>query len=591
MEVTCFDKMGRASRPESKNCLYRFFDEHNTIRYCIIKEFNSADAEEIQRLILSYPEITFYFVGEGWCPKLFSLEQMISNEDLDAIEKECKDLKLKELNKRKDIIENSTFQKYKFYKELNADNDNNAIDITLRRLDLHRICNMIDSNFHCIYEEDQLDSAAPQRLLEFCNLFDASNLRYAIKKFNFLKKSIHENYSNFYQTRAENIAYIVDEESEQCQLLSYCMYANGYRAFPIVSKRLLLRTAENRKKKDNHLTIRDFDLQFRDEHLEYSQPENIRRNENYSETDFIRGFKYNSWKQWENLLQKRFCDSMGCYLNCSYNNPYWHESEYGNVYCASQGYYNLEFKHDNSWKISEDRQKLYVPGIKKPLVGIYESLNSKIKNTQDVRKILRTFSKIHPREIKRTRIGHIHSVELDLYDQALSIYYRSQKYYGQGEFILSAVLSQEVIEILNGYHTSLGLQALLVHAKAENAIAMNVLGCNENYLVKDCQIRIKLIHDDVNRMVSETTFDATNILNQIFSDCRLYCKEKEHFKSEEVFIDAMAKLNDGINISLKEDTIRLVNESYNKSVMLYKKVFKNILVKGICKSYRKHEKA
>ena len=38
---------------------------------------------------------------------------------------------------------------------------------------------------------------------------------------------------------------------------------------------------------------------------------------------------------------------------------------------------------------------------------------------------------------------------------------------------------------------------------------------------------------------------ASNTLNQIYSDCRKVCREKEHFDSESIFIGAMARLNEG----------------------------------------------
>ena len=38
---------------------------------------------------------------------------------------------------------------------------------------------------------------------------------------------------------------------------------------------------------------------------------------------------------------------------------------------------------------------------------------------------------------------------------------------------------------------------------------------------------------------------SKNVLSQIFNDCRLICKEYEHFESEDVFISAMGHLLEG----------------------------------------------
>lgn len=393
-------------------------------------------------------------------------------------------------------------------------------------------------------------------LTERENLFDASNLRYAVKLFVFNEKKVKQNNAHVLESRAHNIAYVVDEESAQCRQLSYCLYANGMRAFPVSTKKLLLYASKQWKDQRDKIILRDFDLQFKDE----NQGKEIKRGHGYSETDFIRGYKYNSiTKNWENFIGETYCTFENCAITCDYN-PYWHKADLKYTYCVSQGYSGLVIVNSNrcdGWNISDDKKLLKVPGVKKPVSGIYKEL------TENISPIKECFShKFQDTDIDLKRINREHSTPLGLYDIALNIFRRAECYLNEQKFVKAAVLSQETIEILNGYHTSLFLQAYHIHAQAENAIAMNMLGCDESSIAEDCQMRVDIIRHDINRMLRNTTFDSKNILNQIYADCRQYCHEKEHFQSEEVFIDAMAKLNDGMKFGsiLKQFVNRTINE-------------------------------
>ena len=149
---------------------------------------------------------------------------------------------------------------------------------------------------------------------------------------------------------------------------------------------------------------------------------------------------------------------------------------------------------------------------------------------------------------------------------------RARYYYNGGKYIRSAIISSEVIEILNGFHEALVLQAYHILAISENAIAMNTIGGNEEELSQDAEFRISKIACEVGRLMDRQRegrklfrFDIFNnligkwmdiegedrrklkynVLNQIFSECRSFCKEKEHFDSENRFISAMAHVNEG----------------------------------------------
>ena len=154
--------------------------------------------------------------------------------------------------------------------------------------------------------------------------------------------------------------------------------------------------------------------------------------------------------------------------------------------------------------------------------------------------------------IRTDRENHNHGVPLDLYDLAKGMISRASDYYGKGRFIKAAVISSEAIEVLNGFHEALMLQAYHILATSENAIAMNTIGGSESALAKDAKFRIKKIEHDVDRMLARSRKDRRdlkyNILNQIFIDCRSLCQAKEHFMAEDCFISALAHVNEGFTL-------------------------------------------
>lgn len=421
----------------------------------------------------------------------------------------------------------------------------NGYEEELRLCELHLSIMRSDKSFH--YFNGNREQLA--ELLDRENLFDASNLRFAVKQYIFNEKKVKSNNAHILESRAKHIAYVVDEESEQCRQLSYCMYANGMRALPVNTQSLLLHAATLWRKQTNKIILRDFDLQFRDEKGEGT--------DGYNEVDYIRGFKFNTKeKKWYSLISNCAFDNCST-TNC---NTYWHEKDLPYTYCVSQGYNQLNIIGNyrvHTWEIAKDRSHLDVPGLKKPVSGIYKELTENIEPIRE-----RYKHKFEDSDIDLTRFNRSHSLPLGLYDIALNIVKRAGHYLEELKFIRAAVLSQEAIEILNGYHTSLFLQAYHIHAQAENAIAMNMLGCDESSIAEDCQMRVDIIRHDINRMLRNTTFDSKNILNQIYADCRQYCHEKEHFEAEDVFIDAMAKLNDGMKFGsiLKQFVNRTINE-------------------------------
>ena len=126
---------------------------------------------------------------------------------------------------------------------------------------------------------------------------------------------------------------------------------------------------------------------------------------------------------------------------------------------------------------------------------------------------------------------------------------RAEIYYNNKRYLLAALVSGEAMEILNGFHHRLMIKAYYIQAIAENAVSMDVVGANEKYLAKDAQFRVEIIKEDVERFYYGYEEDSSrNVLNHIFSTCRQFCKEHEHFESEEVFLSAMGHLLEGMSI-------------------------------------------
>lgn len=373
------------------------------------------------------------------------------------------------------------------------------------------------------------------------NTFDGTNIRYAIKYWNYLLLRIDKNYGNIQNSRSVNLALCVEEETNQNMFLSYALYKSGYRVLPVTCAAELkkLNKAVNKSK---CIIFRDFDLQFEDEG---------------KAIDLIRGYKFCDKEEvekkraecaeyysegWNSMLKE---DSLN-----TKKNHYWKDICDNTTVYVTKGPRNSEIvspKYFVGAEISEDREILKLGGFRKPVSGIYHAFH-------EVNEIRRRYDEsLQNNMFVTSREGHDHSTPLDIYDLVNLMLKRAERYYASERFRLAALVSSEANEIMNGFHQRLMVKAQYIIAKAENAIAMDVVGGDEAILAADAIFRVEKIRMDVERIYTTDkgvdSAQCINVLNQIFSDCRQYCKDREHFKSEEVFIDAMAKLNDGIDIS------------------------------------------
>lgn len=409
------------------------------------------------------------------------------------------------------------------------------------------------------------------------NTFDATNLRYAIKywKYIVLRVNQNRNFSRIQDSRSVSLAICVEEETNQNMFVSYALYKNGYRVFPITSAAELKAINKDILSIEKHsvknvIILRDYDLQFEDEG---------------KIVDLVRGYKHCSQadiddyyksigdtnretsyypRGWTELLSEDPIDEN--------ENYFWNNlKDYKTYYITKGPHFSKVIPplSDKQSRISDDRTKLYITGFQKPVSGLYLPFHK-------IRAIEERFTATRQTgEFATARNKHDHSTPLDIYDMINRMLKRAEHYYEDGRYRLAALLSGEAIELMNGFHQRLMVKANYINARAENAIAMDIVGGDEEALAADALFRIGMIQDDINRIyltdegneekdIEDNRGKRTpshdtrsiNVLNRIYNDCRKFCKEHEHFLSEDRFLSAIGHLNEGRSIpALLKDII------------------------------------
>lgn len=495
------------------------------VSFCEVKEqVSRANSAEVCDLIMEYPEVNFAFdehlvrkYGDGtvsFVDFLITTEE-INTEDFAKVV--FKNEKEKYITPIKSLIK----------KELHAF-DIDAEDAILRL---------------CYFND---------------NLFDASNLRFALKAQKYHTLVVDQpNFARPQFYRALYLALVVEEERSQSLFNCYAAYAAGYRALPVTTASGLKWANETCRP---NIVLRDYDLQFPDE-------------AGNEEIHLIRGWKKKKdgiHNQWE------------CFLNS--DNPYWNKIYYyedpqnivlkeptrvndASVYYVTKGTTGLQLSISKQSGILPNcnNLKLRLNGIEKPISGIYASLFPMFKVIYNQATYTADNSSGDCINTGR-KLGN-HGVPLDIYYMVKSMVDRAQKYcYEEKRYIHAAILAQDTIEVLNGFHEALLLQAYKILAISENAIAMNTIGADEDFLKKDSILRIHKIEYEVKRILRRTKGSKQslhdrreleyNILNQIFSECRNFCKDHQHFKAEDCFVSAIGHIQEGYSIPRLKEKIK-----------------------------------
>lgn len=508
------------------------------VSFCEDKNYSFASSFIIRELILKYPEVNFAFdehlIHKYNVSGISFVDFLITTDSLDYA----------------DYINAVTSNT----EEISAFKANNSLSVR----------DLINRDIHS-FDIDGEDS-----ILRLCyfndNLFDASNLRFALKAQKYHNLVINKpNFARTQLSRATNLALVVEEERSQNLFNCYSAYASGYRCLPVT-------TASGLIWSNNHynpqIILRDYDLQFPDESGD-KEIHLVRGWKNKQEGQRIpwRCLLDNSNTYWNNLYSYNSVNSIDAPITPVYNNSL------KGVFYVSKGVPGLSIKLNGPFgKNSKNGLLLRLPGVEKPISGVYTSFLPMFGEVYN--KAIYSKKNSARDYIDTTRKKGYHGVPLDIYYLVKSMVDRACQYYSDARYIHAAVLAQETIEVLNGFHESLLLKAYHILAISENAIAMNAIGGDEEALKTDAIFRIRKIDYEIERILRRPKENGNgdedrrefkyNILNQIYSDCRKFCKDKEHFSAEDCYISAMAHINEGFTpCDIIHEFIRLIKKCRN----------------------------
>lgn len=525
----------------------------------VIDLFSLEDDEIklIKELVITYPEVKFVFVN--FCDTKLSA------------------LFFKELNNNKKDVNESSNKKENVpplcEKEKNncQSGYNNELEKNLNKI------LKIDYNIHNFNILDDQNTINEFNLIlkGKYNLFDASYLRTALKISKLDSIGFNNNFCELLNKRLIHLAYSVDEEKNQCLSISYALYKYGFRVLPITSyfeiDNIEQKKASNMKIFiDPNLIVRDWDIQFED----YPQSNDLK-------TDYVnkmRGFFYDEdgknysgpgwyvnnlfWKNFEKipvfifsrLTQTKAKDIKYEPILVEPRDKLWYTNESGK-------YPDCNNQNNASLKPSSDKEP-ELQGITKPLDGLneIEGILKVINNSSE--KMLTSYElPLDKKPFNRKRINKSggHSIPPDIYHIGESLLRRAQKYYDKKMYLLSAILSQESIEIINGLHNDLYLDALYLKHISEVSLETDNLGLSN--LKKSANKRLFEIQKEAKR-IGENEKAIKDFLSQIFNDIRHLYKEKEQFDAAEEVLKEFITINHGFNISLTLESIK----SYTKKI-------------------------
>lgn len=448
------------------------------------------------------------------------------------------------------------------------------------------------------------DAPFVQIIQEYSNIFDASKLRLDIKQLEMsrLGMSSKRNFSNLQDSRDKNLALSIEEEHHQNRFNCYALYVCGYRVIPVHTSRMLLMLNNCYCKyyEKPSVIIRDGDLQFPDtvkgvdydlvqkkngckKIIYYNIPDinsdgfilkkrySLRIFKGYNKygesyvTDCIRDWKYDGKeKKWDPGFPASLSNQKSAKMVASIN-PFWNSLiKETAVFFITNGHEKMTFRKRFCYlSTNHFTKKKEVTGIQKPVLGLYYPFLS-LKDKNGIYIIKETLRETRYKKgdinylIDKTRDNSGgHGVPPDVYDMVDGMIRRAECYYRDGHYIRAAIVAQEALEILNGFHPQMMLRAYHIKAIAENAMALDVIGANEEELENDAIKRIEYIKEDVRRLVSTIEKrrvrkqHMSQILDHIFSDCRAMCRDNEYHSVESVFISAIAHGNDGFWTILK----------------------------------------
>lgn len=386
--------------------------------------------------------------------------------------------------------------------------------------DKERISKKVDISVHEFNTQERTKLNAYHKIvMGKSNSFDASNLRWASMEIKYiLQGQKGRNFQQIQDSRNSNLASCVHSDDESTILHCYLLFASGYRSIPVSSTYEL-----NRNCGKVPLIIRDWNLLFANE--DRISGENAR--------PAILGYKIEDGNI--ELVESDYWD--------------WGK-KYFFISCECEK--KLE---KSAAEITRNNNNIVnLPGTVSPTInGIYKDISTILQ--------LNIISESSP-NYERENVSINKSIDTQKMIQEMNE--RANRYYKQKYYVYSALVARIALELNNGFFQTLSAKSIYILSLAENAIAVNNLLGDEELIAEDAKIRIKFIEKEVKRLLNKTA--SSNLTHQIFSDCRYYCKEKERFKSEDVFISEMAHINDGFSITnLFRDGFKALTRSLRKT--------------------------
>lgn len=397
------------------------------------------------------------------------------------------------------------------------------------------------------------------------NTFDASNLRYALKRWQFEELDVHDNFQVLRDSRYDHLALIVEEERTQNIYNSFAMFANGYRVLPISSAAELKWINSEKSAKsllEPNVILRDYDLQFPDKPSGEEEIYLIRcwYHPNKSNSLWIKQYpKVNIPTANEQKVSDK--------------NPYWSnlerikwdKKEGVKIVYLTKGEPGMKLSDSLQSEEGDETSSIKIRGLSKPVSGIYE-----FHRIRFIREVFEKIKNDDNNKIETHRRGLTggHSIPLNIYDAAREMIKRAEWYFRKHKYVHSAILANETLEYLNGFHQSLMIRAYRCYVNAENAVALSSLGGDEMLLARDVASRLRMVKHTIVRILSSSEESdepqhtpenisqldkhmvrriekkGRNIINQIFNDIRIFCNENEHFEAEDVVISAIAHENE-----------------------------------------------
>lgn len=401
------------------------------------------------------------------------------------------------------------------------------------------------------------------------NLFDASNLRNYLKQNIFSSLKTHTNYPLLQKSRAANLALAIDEERHQTFFNSYTLFKYGFRVLPITTFNELYFYKNNTSKFNNHLKliIRDYDLQFED----YDEIDTLKNL--YSDRDDLT--KDNILKNLRGVDKpdKKFNNSSAINFDLIWS-PFYDSSETMQTYFVTRisafedndvesvekicvldsKQYNHKFNNCKKG-IQIDSEEVYLRGINKPVDGFQEFFNIEIIKDRAEECNDKTFF-----DIKRDVNLGSHSVSPKILHIGEALLKRAEKCFDNKMYIVSAVLAQEALEVLNGFHFLVMLGAVYQKAISETHIETESIGIKS--IGTGAKSRFQEIKINVNRICRGNKEAEKNVLSQIFNDVRHIYKENEQFEAADEALKEFISINHKISYDgIFERVIRSIKNS------------------------------